>query len=102
MLKMCDGLPTAIVDAAQLLVSELVTNAVDHGEGPIRLQISRHRGTLRVEVSDTGAQFAPLTTTPDPQAIGGRGLFLLEALATKWGTIPADRHGPKTLWFELK
>ena len=100
--KMCQGLPVETVATAQLLVSELVTNAVVHGMGPIGLRISRDEGMLRVEISDVGALAAlPIRLPPDPHAETGRGLFLLNALASAWGTIPASQHGPKTTWFEL-
>jgi anti-sigma regulatory factor (Ser/Thr protein kinase) len=99
---MCHDLPAETVATAQLLVSELVTNAVVHGREPIGLRISRDQGMLRVEVSDGGAQTAQLIQlVPDPDAEAGRGLFLLNALSSAWGTIPAGRRGPKTTWFEL-
>lgn len=99
---MCHDLPAETLDTAQLLVSELVTNAVVRGKAPIGLRISRDEGTLRVEVSDAGAQTAQLIQpVPDPHAAAGRGLFLLDALANAWGTVPASRQGPKTTWFEL-
>jgi anti-sigma regulatory factor (Ser/Thr protein kinase) len=99
---MCYGLSAETVATAQLLVSELVTNAVVHGKAPIGLRISRDEGMVRVEISDARAQTPQLIRPlPDPQAEAGRGLFLLDALASAWGTIPAGRHGPKTTWFEL-
>jgi anti-sigma regulatory factor (Ser/Thr protein kinase) len=100
--KMCRDLPAELVATAQLLVSELVTNAVVHGKGPIGLGIVRDNGMLRVEVSDGSDQRGRLIELPSgPPAEAGRGLFLLNALAAAWGTIPAGRHGPKTTWFEL-
>jgi len=99
---MCHDLPAETVATAQLLVSELVTNAVVHGKAPIGLRISRNEDMVRVEISDAGAQTPQLIQPgPDPHAEAGRGLFLLDALANAWGTIPASRHGPKTTWFEL-
>jgi anti-sigma regulatory factor (Ser/Thr protein kinase) len=99
---MCHDLPAKSIATAQLLVSELVTNAVVHGKGPIGLRISRDEGRVRVEVSDVGAQPAQLPQPiPDPPAEAGRGFFLLDALASAWGTRPAGRHGPETTWFEL-
>jgi anti-sigma regulatory factor (Ser/Thr protein kinase) len=99
---MCRNLSAELTATAQLLVSELVTHAVLHGEGPIGLRISRDMGMLRVEISDGNAQPARLIELPaGPPAVAGRGLFLLDALATAWGTVPAGRHGPKIIWFEL-
>lgn len=98
--QMGRGLSAATVATAQLLVSELVTNAVVHGPGPVGLRISRDHRMLRVEVSD-GADTPHPTPQQESDAEAGRGLFLLSALATTWGTTPANRHGPKTTWFEL-
>jgi anti-sigma regulatory factor (Ser/Thr protein kinase) len=100
---MCQDLPAKSIATAQLLVSELVTNAVVHAKGPIGLRISRDEGRVRVEVSDVGAAqpAQPPQPIPDPPAEAGRGFFLLNALASAWGTRPADRHGRETTWFEL-
>lgn len=85
-------------DVAELLVSELVTNALTHGEGPIRLYLLRRHGTLRFAVSDhcdNGPQIRPLS----PDSERGRGMRLLETLARGWGVQPMGRG--KTVWAEL-
>lgn len=97
-----DVAPDAI-DVVLLLASELVTNAVQHGSAPIRLQLHRRGATLRVEISDAGVLFA---MTPmlawSRTAEGGRGLPLVNALARDWGSQPqADTSPGKTIWFEL-
>ncbi|MGW0191400.1 ATP-binding SpoIIE family protein phosphatase [Streptomyces sp. NPDC003362] len=81
----------------ELVVSELVTNAIRYGRPPIRLRLIRDR-TLLCEVSDDGS------TTPHLRRArafdeGGRGLLLVAQLAERWGTRHA-RHG-KTVWAEL-
>ncbi|MFE1837347.1 ATP-binding SpoIIE family protein phosphatase [Streptomyces sviceus] len=81
----------------ELVVSELVTNAVRYGRPPIRLRLIRDRSLL-CEVSDAGG------TTPHLRRArtfdeGGRGLFLVAQLAERWGTRHA-RQG-KTVWAEL-
>ncbi|WP_342777132.1 ATP-binding protein [Streptomyces globosus] len=92
-------------DAAQV-VAELAANAVTHGRVPgrgFRLRLRTGPGpTLSIEVSDTRAEAAPPgeRAVPDPAAECGRGLLLVSALASRWGT---DR-GPvplKTVWAEL-
>ncbi|MEU6356145.1 SpoIIE family protein phosphatase [Streptomyces sp. NPDC047072] len=82
---------------AELVISELVTNAVRYGRPPIRLRLIHDRGLL-CEVSDAGS------TTPHLRRArtfdeGGRGLLLVAQLAEHWGTRHA-RQG-KTVWAEL-
>lgn len=86
-----------LVDVTELLVSELVTNAVLHAASRFRLTLSAAHGVLRCEVTDTGRR--------TPRVIGagaaesGRGMFLVDALARRWG---CHQDGPgKTVWFEL-
>lgn len=88
-------------DAAELLVSELVGNAVRYaggGEVVVRARIAD--GLLRVEVLDSSEVVPPLpTAVPASDAESGRGLLLVEALAERWGAEPVP--GGKRLWFEL-
>lgn len=99
--KMCHGLSTPMVDTAQLLVSELVTNAFTHARGDIGLRISRRDGGLRVAVSDLSPRPSRLVPDAQPDDESGRGLFLLDALATTWGSAPHTGGAGKTVWFEL-
>ncbi|MEU5512910.1 ATP-binding protein [Streptomyces griseoaurantiacus] len=97
------GLPygTEAHDTAVLVVAELAANAVLHGRVPGRdfalsLLHDETRGTLRIEVTDTHPAF-PVRGTPAPEEDAGRGLLLVEALATDWGV--QGRPGPgKTVW----
>ncbi|MDX6759238.1 ATP-binding protein [Streptomyces sp. F8] len=92
-------------DAAQV-VAELAANAVTHGRvrgRDFRLALHLAPGpTLRIEVSDTRREFAPpaACAAPDPEAESGRGLVLVSALASRWGTDlgPAPL---KTVWAEI-
>lgn len=84
---------TEHVATAVLLTSELVTNAIVHAQSDVGVTL-RGEPYLRVEVSDEGV--APVR--PDPRG-GGRGLWLVEALAAVWGVRPEERG--KTVWFEL-
>ncbi|MGW2563011.1 SpoIIE family protein phosphatase [Streptomyces sp. NPDC001514] len=81
----------------QLIVSELVTNAIRYGQPPIQLRMIHENTTLTCEVTDTS------NTTPHMRRArtydeGGRGLLLIAQLAQRWGT----RHHPtgKTIWTE--
>ncbi|WP_159765888.1 SpoIIE family protein phosphatase [Streptomyces sp. HM190] len=80
--------------AAELMLSELVTNAIIHGSGPIRVRLLRDR-CLICEVSDT-SNTAPHLRRAASTDEGGRGLFLVAQLAQSWGT----RYTPegKVIW----
>ncbi|WP_431607888.1 ATP-binding protein [Streptomyces griseocarneus] len=88
---------TDLVDTTELLVSELVTNALRYGEGEIRLRLLLDR-TLVCEVWD-GGHVQPRRRRARDTDEGGRGLQLVGLLSAAWGSrrIP---HG-KTVWFEL-
>jgi GAF domain-containing protein len=91
---------TGLLDEALLLVTELVTNAVVHAGTEIELQTETHSGGLRVEVVDRSPGSLPvIRPAPAETREGGRGVFLLDALADEWGT----RHfaGGKSVWFQL-
>lgn len=96
----CAGWAAVLTDRAKLLVSELVTNALNHCSGDIELRIFRSPCLLRVEVGDTCAQELP-TLRHDLEAEHGRGLLIVSTLATSWGTGPGATPGTKTVWFEL-
>ncbi len=84
---------------AELLTTELVANAVVHARTPCRLRLSCPRdGVLRVEVSDRAAGM-PTVQDIGPSELDGRGLQLVDALATQWG-ITRSTPAEKTVWFE--
>ncbi|MEV1244148.1 ATP-binding protein [Nonomuraea sp. NPDC050022] len=87
-----------LAEVAELLVSELVTNALRHAPGPHRFTLYASDGLLRGEVEDAGT--APLClhqATPGDEH--GRGLDLIDLLACCWGSESAPSG--KTVWFEL-
>ncbi|MFF4338790.1 SpoIIE family protein phosphatase [Kitasatospora sp. NPDC001540] len=95
------GVPE-LIDTAELLSSELVTNAIRHTDRDAmftaRLYQEQGRARLRVEVEDE-SDLWPTRRTPGEQASSGRGLMLVEALADTWGVEP--RGSGKRMWFEL-
>ncbi|MFC9703505.1 SpoIIE family protein phosphatase [Streptomyces sp. NPDC056943] len=86
-----------LVDTVELLVSELVTNALRYGEGEIRLRLLRDR-TLVCEVWDAGLVQPRRRRARDTDE-GGRGLQLVGLLSSSWGSRRTPRG--KTVWFEL-
>ncbi len=82
----------------ELLVSELVTNAIRYAHTPSRLVLRRGQHALYVEVSDEDTR-VPRLLHPTFDDEGGRGLQLVAELATHWGARPT-RTG-KTVWFQL-
>ena len=87
-----------LLDTTLLLTTELVTNAVIHAGSPVSLTVRRALDRLRVEVADMGGGALKLREV-DPDSVGGRGLMLIEALATAWGTSAFETG--KLVWFEL-
>jgi len=83
----------------ELLATELATNAVLHAHSPFTLTLYIDEKCVRVEVTDASGIVPDTPEPPKPDATGGRGLLLVEALSTRWGGL-ALRHG-KTMWFEL-
>jgi anti-sigma regulatory factor (Ser/Thr protein kinase) len=87
-----------LADDAALLVSELVTNAVIHARSDVALRLWRTGSGIRVEIADRDPK--PVVRRPaDPEALGGRGLYLVDTLARDWGVRPAKPG--KAVWFEL-
>lgn len=92
-------IPTAALETARLLTSELVTNSVKYGPPApaiVGVVIDVARDRIRIEVSDAAAA-APQPRPPSPS--GGYGLALVEMLASRWDTV-RDADGNVT-WFEL-
>lgn len=91
------GVPQ-LEEAAILLTSELVTNALLHAKTPMRLRLFRRDGLLRVEVCDDSGR-VPERRHYSDDASTGRGLALVEAIADDWG-VDAGEAG-KAVWFTL-
>jgi len=87
-------------EVAVLLTSELVTNAILHGNGPLELRAHTEGSALRIEVRDRQPASPPvLRSDAELTEIGGRGLQLVDTLADRWGWS-AEAEG-KVVWFEL-
>jgi anti-sigma regulatory factor (Ser/Thr protein kinase) len=86
-------------DAVLLVVSELVTNALVHTDGRVRLDLTLVNHRLRVAVADASPRSPVKPTSIGWEATGGRGILLVEALSDSWGTVPVS--GGKQVWSEL-
>ena len=88
----------SLVDVTVLLTSEVVTNAILHARTNVVVIIVVDVPTVRVEVSDDAEQYPEMRRT-DEEATSGRGMMLVDSLATAWGVRPAN--GGKCVWFEV-
>jgi anti-sigma regulatory factor (Ser/Thr protein kinase) len=90
------------IETASLLVSELVTNSLRHGNAILNasvvLRIFQHDEVIRIEVVDWGQGFDYRPRSEPLDHAGGWGLYLVEQLSSRWGM---DRGTPNVVWFEL-
>jgi anti-sigma regulatory factor (Ser/Thr protein kinase) len=92
------GLSPDLLATAELLLSEVVTNAVIHGRTAVTVEAVVRPAGLRVDVTDDGAGH-PRVRPRDDAVPSGRGLHIVAVLAADWGVVPHPRG--KTVWFEL-
>nr|WSW68869.1 ATP-binding protein [Streptomyces sp. NBC_00995] len=91
----------AAAEDVLLVVSELVTNACLHADGPDEIRIAHTPKALRVEVADGGAgQPAPRTPHRAGRP-GGHGMFIVQRLCLDWGVVRVAGEPGKTVWAEL-
>jgi anti-sigma regulatory factor (Ser/Thr protein kinase)/GAF domain-containing protein len=93
------GVPEDAMDTALLVVSELVTNALVHTGGQVRLDLTLIGRRLRVSVADTSPRTPVKPTNIGWEATGGRGILLVEAVSAVWGSVPVS--GGKQVWSEI-
>jgi anti-sigma regulatory factor (Ser/Thr protein kinase) len=95
-------LSASVFDDARLLLSELVTNSVRHGDltpaQTIHVRAAVRGGTLRVEVTDEGRGFTLRPRTASSAEDSGWGLYLVAQVADRWG-VSSD--GGSSVWFEI-
>ncbi|MEV3968757.1 SpoIIE family protein phosphatase [Streptomyces sp. NPDC050698] len=89
----------AEADTVLLVVSELVTNALVHTQGAVRVELTLAADRLRVTVSDSSPRAPAKPVVVDWESTGGRGLFLVEAVSAAWGSVPVG--GGKQVWSEI-
>jgi anti-sigma regulatory factor (Ser/Thr protein kinase) len=94
-----DGEPPELVAGAELVVTELVTNALLHGRPPVLVRLARSSEGVRVEVEDAGHSL-PIELPCGPGAMTGRGMGVVAGASSAWGVVPG-RDGGKVVWAEL-
>jgi serine phosphatase RsbU (regulator of sigma subunit)/anti-sigma regulatory factor (Ser/Thr protein kinase) len=97
-----ERLGDAQLETVRLLVTELITNSVKHGEpgeAPVKVMVTVNDDAVRVEVSDAGPGFEPPPPRDQPlESPSGWGLYLVDRLAHRWGV---NSGGSSAVWFEL-
>ncbi len=99
--EVCARVHPDVVSTAQLLTSELFTNALDHADGAITLSVVISGAELRVEVTDHAAG-SPVVRQVDLEDEHGRGMLLVSRLASDWGTGRYPLGRGKYVWFSLR
>ena len=93
---------TALTDSVEILVSELVTNAVHAARSlelpsPVRLWLLSDKAQVLILVWDASPQ-SPARVDAGDEAESGRGLLLVETISDQWGSFPARETGGKAVW----
>ncbi|KUO18989.1 ATP-binding protein [Streptomyces dysideae] len=91
----------AVAEDVLLVVSELVTNACLHAEGPDQLWIACDNKVIRLEVSDRGTGQPSPRTPHRAGRPGGHGMFIVQRLCLDWGVVRTPGGAGKTVWAEL-
>ena len=82
--------------------SPVSSNAIRHGRPAVTLAIQLEPSALTIVVTDTGPERPPLVPrTPHPDSPTGRGLVIVDELATRWGVTPQPGSPGKAVWFIL-
>lgn len=101
---LAEHLVTPVLENAQLIVSELVTNSVSHSGAPegddVVVRVHMWRGKCRLEVEDQGRDGVIEPRLPDRAGGTGLGLGLVQMLSERWGVLRAP-GGPTRVWAQL-
>ncbi|MFN2611417.1 MAG: ATP-binding protein [Actinomycetota bacterium] len=95
-------MPATTRDDLDLLITELIANAFKHvplsSTDKIEISVRLEGRSLKAEVCNPGEGFQPSVKTPNPLDESGRGLWIVESIASRWGV---RSEGPTRVWFEL-
>ncbi|WP_308120065.1 SpoIIE family protein phosphatase [Streptomyces bambusae] len=87
------------LDAALLVVSELVTNAIAHTQGEVGMDLTLSADRLRIAVNDASPRSPVKPVSVSWESTGGRGLLIVQATTMAWGSVPLS--GGKQVWAEI-
>lgn len=97
------GVPREVMDRAELLISEAVTNSVRHGsrdaDDAVRVSIDIDPSRIHIDVADRAPLDSPLQPRDPNGTEGGLGLLLIDRMSDRWGATALPKG--KTVWFEL-
>lgn len=94
------GTDEDLVARAELVASELATNALRHGGGGLQVSVRTAGSSVRIEVTDASSA-TPRPRRPAPDDPGGRGMLVVDAVADAWGVAPAAGRRGKVVWVVL-
>jgi anti-sigma regulatory factor (Ser/Thr protein kinase) len=90
-----------VVESAALLATEIMANALEHGAGLLSVGIALDEGMLHIGVGDKAKERQPEVQALDNESDSGRGMWIVDILASSWGSDPTPGGIGKTVWFEL-
>lgn len=91
----------SVIEDAALLTTELMANALEHGQGLLSMGVELDDGVLHVGVQDRTDNEQPKVLPLDETSAGGRGMWIVNVMSRDWGTDAGNESGGKTVWFEL-
>ncbi|MGC5016163.1 ATP-binding protein [Streptosporangium sp. DT93] len=101
-------IPAETMETLELLVSEVVTNAVLHSDsarpdGLVTVRVDLGAGLVHIEVADDGSTTtAPTIQKAGDDSLSGRGLSWVDFLSHAWGSDQDEKTGKRTVWFRLR
>jgi anti-sigma regulatory factor (Ser/Thr protein kinase) len=96
------GIGDAHLGDVLMVVTELVTNAYEHGRGALEVRMGHARAPCRVRIEvDDSCLDHPVVAAPSQTTPGGRGMLMVEKLAVGWGVQEHRGTGGKTVWADV-
>jgi hypothetical protein len=95
---LADAVPTATIETAQLVITELLTNALEHGGGAADPSVEIRAGSVHIAVGD-GVSGAPRSGVSAATSTNGKGLLIVDRVSMRWGIEPTANG--KIVWSEV-